>query len=146
MSRSSRVRIACVALTAASLAGCTTTMKMEGKLQLEGPLTLSEGSYVGSEMFDRLEVGSDAMWSVALFGEPDQRTTLGDGSSVWRWTFRHYAMDTSLSPSLLLSPTESSDDDDAEADPEKVREPERTTITNTYVHVVHGRVDSKWQD
>jgi len=121
-------------------------MKMEGKLQLEGPLTLSEGSYVGSEMFDRLEVGSDAMWAIALFGEPERRTTLGDGSSVWRWTFRHYAMDTSLSPSLLSVGDRAGRDEDAQADAERTGGPERMTITNTYVHVVDGRVDSKWQD
>ena len=132
-------------VASAALTGCSSTMRLEGKVQLEGPLTLSEGPYVGREMFDRLEVGSDAMWAIALFGEPTQRTTLSDGSRVWRWTFRHLALDTSISPSLLsvgrASEDAGSDDEDA-----RDHEPARMTITNTYVRVVDDRIDAKWRD
>lgn len=111
-------------------------MRIDGPLEvrIEGPLVFSDGSYISDENFARLEVGSDAGWAVALFGEPDQRTTLSDGTEVWRWQFRHVG----TNPSLVSI---------GEGDVENPTSPDlkSTMVVTTFVHVRDGLVIDKWR-
>lgn len=89
------------------LAGCSDHMKldssMEGKLetviradgplqlqvQMQGPTIRYEGTYISDELLEYVKIGkSTDEWIVAVFGEPDARSVLKDGSEVWRWTYR----------------------------------------------------------
>lgn len=126
-----------------ALAGCSTPVRLEGNFTVEGPLNVSEGSYVGRRTFERLDVGADAKRAIALFGEPDATTELADGSSVWRWSFKHYSIDPSLSPALLSLGGE---DESADSEGDDENSPPRMMFLNTYVHVVDAEVVSKWQD
>ncbi len=70
-----------------------TTVKVEGPLQLQmqiqGPTIKYEGTNISDELFGIIKVGVTADdWLLAVFGEPDARSTLRDGSEIWRWTYR----------------------------------------------------------
>lgn len=48
-----------------------------------------EGTWVGEELLDHVDVKETrADWVLAVFGKPDARAELGDGSEIWRWTYR----------------------------------------------------------
>jgi hypothetical protein len=54
-----------------------------------GGLTIEyEGTMITLPVFNMVEVGSSAEYAYALFGDPDFKSTLSDGSSVWRYAYR----------------------------------------------------------
>ncbi|MGD9692752.1 MAG: hypothetical protein AB7G17_05875 [Phycisphaerales bacterium] len=118
-----------------ALAGCG-TMRVEGTMKLEGPLTLTQGSYISDATYDRLAIGDDSQWALAMFGKPDQKTMLADGSEVWRWTFQHMHTDPSL---LSIGKGKDSDEPTEQPEVQNVR------FINTYVHVRSGEVVDKWR-
>ena len=66
-------------------------------VQLQGPSVEYEGVYVSDALLERLQVGTTtADWVTAVLGEPTSRTTLGDGSEIWKWTYRPIRHQTSL--------------------------------------------------
>ena len=118
---------------------------MDGTFRMEGPLVLSEGSYVSDAMFESLEEGSHKSWAIGIFGQPDQRTTLEDGSELWRWTFLQTQTDIGVNPSLL-SLGDGKDEKGKTAEEAMMSsQSSKTVITNTYVHIVRDRVEAKWR-
>lgn len=46
------------------------------------------GKYVSETTMEKISPGeTTAGWVLATLGEPDQRSTLEDGSEVWRWNY-----------------------------------------------------------
>lgn len=68
-----------------------TSLKLEGpiEMRLQGPTVRYEGTYVSDELFALVKAGETTDdWLIAVFGEPDARAELRDGTSIWRWTYR----------------------------------------------------------
>ena len=128
-----------LALVACSLTACS-PIQFEGKMSVEGPLTMTEGTYISDRAFDRLEVGSESAWAIALFGEPEQKTQLSDGAEVWRWDFRHVGIDPSLLNFGGGSDTKS--DEEGENSMPDLR---NVQFSSTYVLIREGRIADKWR-
>lgn len=67
--------------------------KLEGpiqiQMQMQGPSVKYEGTYVSEKLLDRVNVGETRSdWLVAVFGEPTGKAVLGDGSEIWKWSYR----------------------------------------------------------
>lgn len=46
------------------------------------------GSYIGPQSFTQIEPGTTTgEWVLATFGEPTSRSSLSDGTEVWKWTY-----------------------------------------------------------
>lgn len=127
--------IAC-ALCALSLSACS-PIEVQGKFTLEGPLTTTEGTYISDRTYELLDVGAEQAWAVALFGEPDHRTTLSDGAEIWRWTFRHIGLDPTLLSFGGGDEKDSEDGLDTGAS--------NVSIRTTFVLIREGRIADKWR-
>lgn len=67
------------------------TLKLDGpvEIRMQGPTVRYEGTYISDELLELVDAGeTTGEWVIAVFGEPDARTQLHDGSSIWRWTYR----------------------------------------------------------
>ena len=65
-----------VLFVAPLLPGCIITSKGD---------TSHSGQYISAETFSKVEPGTSSGFVLATFGEPSTRTTLDDGSQIWRW-------------------------------------------------------------
>jgi hypothetical protein len=66
-------------------------------IQLEGPSVEYEGTYVSEALIERIQLGTTgADWILAVVGEPQSRTTLDDGSEIWKWVYRPTGSQQSL--------------------------------------------------
>lgn len=81
------------------------TTPFEARLALEGPIEVSmqmpsviyDGTYISEEQFKWIEEGeTTGEWVIAALGEPDFKSTLSDGSEIWRWSFRPTAAQSNL--------------------------------------------------
>jgi hypothetical protein len=81
------------------------TSPFEARLALEGPIEISmqvpsvtyDGTYISEEQYKWLEEGeTTGEWVIAALGEPDFKSTLSDGSEIWRWSFRPTAAQGNL--------------------------------------------------
>lgn len=82
---------ATVLLAAANMSGCLIGSRSDVR---------TTGNYIGPQTFSQVQPGStDAEWVLATFGEPNSRSTLSDGSEIWKWT---YTKTKSGSGSLLF--------------------------------------------
>jgi outer membrane protein assembly factor BamE (lipoprotein component of BamABCDE complex) len=61
--------------------------------------TEASGTYVSPETISRIEPGKPAAYVVALLGEPDTKTEVGEGRELWKWS---YAEKKTSSGSLLF--------------------------------------------
>jgi hypothetical protein len=71
----------------------TTAIKLEGPVQLQmqvqGPIVKYEGTYISDDLFGQIQVSKATDdWILAVLGEPDARSTLRNGTEIWRWTYR----------------------------------------------------------
>ncbi|MGH7132710.1 MAG: hypothetical protein ACREJO_12265 [Phycisphaerales bacterium] len=67
--------------------------KLEGpiqiQMQMQGPTVKYEGTFVSEKLLEHVKVGETRSdWLVAVFGEPTSRAVLGDGSEIWKWSYR----------------------------------------------------------
>lgn len=96
-----------ILITIATMLGCADHLsletKMDGELatslrldgpiemqvQMQGPTIRYDGTYISDELLEHVEIGKATdEWILAVFGEPDARSQLKDGSEIWRWTYR----------------------------------------------------------
>ncbi len=66
-------------------------MKIEGPIQmtLQGPTITYAGTYVSEKLLEQVqEQRTTGEWVLAVFGEPDERKALSDGSEIWKWHYR----------------------------------------------------------
>lgn len=75
----------------------TTPIPVQGTVTLQGPIQLnipglsggSTGTFITEELFKMVkEEVTTGEWVIAVFGEPDFRSSMSDGTEIWRWTFR----------------------------------------------------------
>lgn len=60
----------------------------------------AEGRYIGPDTINKIEPGvTTREWVAAVLGEPTTRTTLTDGSEIWKWSSKKV---TRSSGSLFL--------------------------------------------
>ncbi|MDX2115843.1 MAG: hypothetical protein SFZ24_09545 [Planctomycetota bacterium] len=128
-----------LALTGA--AGCgETRMIMDGTMRLEGPIQMQtsftgpsvsyNGTYISDALLERVEPGTTrADWILAVFGEPDQRAMLTDGTEIWKWTYRPSSQELSM-----VSLFGNSEDKPASA------------ARNVFVHLAENTVLEAWHD
>lgn len=58
------------------------------------------GTYVGPSTFSEIEPGvTTEKWVIAALGEPTSKSTLDDGTSLWKWSYRK---DKSSSSAVFL--------------------------------------------
>lgn len=102
-------RVACVAVVPAFalIGGCMDKMAMDLKgdmnlkgdlaLKFEGPIQMKvdgptiryQGTYISESLLEQVQDGrTTGEWVLAVFGEPDERTKLSDGSEIWKWQYR----------------------------------------------------------
>lgn len=87
------------------------------------------GSYVGPSTFNQIEAGNTRQdWVLATLGTPTSKTTLEDGSEIWKWA---YTKTKSGSGSVFLL-YHGSDDS--------------TSPGATFVHLKDGVVIKAWRD
>lgn len=68
-----------------------TSFQIEGpiQMQVQGPTIRYEGTYISDELLDIVKIGTTTDdWILAVMGEPDARTTLRNGTDIWRWTYK----------------------------------------------------------
>ncbi len=71
------------ALTAAAL-----ILPMTGCLVSGSSKSSYEGEYFGSRTVAQIKAGKTTKeWVLATLGEPTHRSTLSDGSELWRWSY-----------------------------------------------------------
>lgn len=78
-----------------------TALRLEGpiqmQVQMQGPTVRYEGTYISDELLEHVTVGEATdEWILAVFGEPDARSKLRNGSEIWRWTYRPVEQQTSM--------------------------------------------------
>lgn len=128
-----------------SLTGCSDSrmalesdMKMEGTLRLEGPIQMQiqgpamkyTGTYISENLLDRVkEKETRADWILAVFGEPEEKGKLNDGTEIWKWIYRPTMQDSSLV--TLFG---------------KDDEPPRPQQSATFLRMREGVVIEKWRD
>lgn len=79
----------------------TTSLKVEGpmqiQMQLQGPTIKYEGTYISDELLELVQVGKTGDdWVLAVFGEPNARGELRDGTQIWRWTYKPVQQQTDM--------------------------------------------------
>lgn len=112
------------------------SMKIEGPIEMsvrmEGPSVAYEGVYISEGLLERVEKGvTRADWLLAVFGEPTARSTLDDGSEIWKWAYMPVRQQGSIV--TLLSTGGGKD------------EPKIQTATS-FVHLREGLVVETWRD
>jgi outer membrane protein assembly factor BamE (lipoprotein component of BamABCDE complex) len=70
-----------------------TALKLEGpmqiQMQVQGPVIRYEGTYISDELLEQVQDGKTTDdWVLAVFGEPNARADLRDGTTIWRWTYK----------------------------------------------------------
>ena len=90
--------------------------------------TETSGTQISPTTLAQVEPGKSADFVLALLGEPSSRTTLADGTEIWKWTYR----ETRRSGGHILFVIDS----------DSTRE---TTLTS-YVELCNGLVVKAWQD
>ena len=66
-------------------------VKIEGPIEMkvDGPTIHYKGTYVSDKALAEVVEGrTTGEWVVAVFGEPDVRVKLSDGSEIWKWQYR----------------------------------------------------------
>jgi len=106
-------------LLSALLPGCLITSSGD---------TSYSGQHISAETFEKVEAGTSKGFVLATFGEPSARTTLEDGSEVWRWT---YTENRSSSGTVIFLLNSSS---------------RKETQHNTFVEFADGVVARSWRD
>jgi outer membrane protein assembly factor BamE (lipoprotein component of BamABCDE complex) len=53
-----------------------------------GSHTKRTGSYISQQTFEQVAPGKKKEFVVAVLGEPSTKTTLSDGTEIWKWMFR----------------------------------------------------------
>ena len=87
-----------------------------------------EGKYVGTTTLEQITPGKDQQYVMALLGEPTHRTSLDDGTEIWRWSYSEKKR--SSGHVLLLIDTDSS----------------RESQHSAYVEFSGGQVVKAWRD
>lgn len=90
--------------------------------------TTRSGKYISSETVQRIEPGKNADYVVAVLGDPSSKQVLGDGTEIWKWSYRERK--TSSGAVFLI------------IDSDQTTETERST----YVELKDGQVARAWQD
>lgn len=62
--------------------------------------TRTSGRPISDATLSQVQAGSTQEYVLALLGEPTRRTTLTDGSAIWKWT--HTRTETSSESFILL--------------------------------------------
>lgn len=73
--------------------------KIEGpiQIQMQGPTIKYEGTYISDPLYEIVKPGETTSdWIIAVFGEPNVRTELRDGTEVWRWTYKPIAQESAI--------------------------------------------------
>lgn len=141
--RSFSVAAGCVGLL---LSACgDSRMSMDGKMtfdgavSLEGPIQIQmsgpsitySGSYVSERLFEQIKIGvTRDEWILAVLGEPDARSSLSDGTELWRWTYQPASQQGSL---LTVWQTGGKDEPNVKQ-------------SITIVEFRNGLVSAKWRD
>ena len=126
------------------LNACAQPMRADAKLDLhgtfaiEGPIQMQlsasgmahEGTYISKELMGFVKVNeTTGEWVLAVFGEPDFKSTLSDGTEIWRWSYRPLGSEAAL---VRLF------------DKQKEEDPQPQPVTNV-LQVRDGKVIAKWQ-
>lgn len=90
--------------------------------------TTRSGKYISAETVQRIEPGKGQDYVFALLGDPSSKQVLGDGTEIWKWTYRERK--TSSGAVFLI------------VDSDQTTETERAT----YVEFQGGQVVRSWQD
>jgi len=53
-----------------------------------GSHTKRTGSYISQQTFEQVAPGKKKEFVVAVLGEPSTKTSLSDGTEIWKWMFR----------------------------------------------------------
>lgn len=105
------------------------TLPLGGCLVSGSSKETMSGTYVGPSTFAEIEPGTTTeKWVLAALGEPTSKSTLDDGSSLWKWAFRK---DRSSSSAVFLVFGGSS---------------RKETEGATFVQIRDGIVVKAWQD
>lgn len=87
------------------------------------------GAYVGPSTYSQIEPGTTRQdWVLATLGEPCTRTTLEDGSEIWKWSYTRTKSGRG-SVFLLYSGSD-----------------QRSEPGATFVQLCNGIVVKKWQN
>lgn len=61
----------------------------DSEMGIKQPSVRYEGVYVSEDLMERVQIGeTTGEWILAVIGEPMERSTLSDGTEIWRWEFR----------------------------------------------------------
>src|SRR5262249_4578870 len=119
MNRVQLLRIASVGTLAILASSCIITSNAH---------TSRSGKYVSAETLAHVEPGKSQEYVIAVLGDPTSKTSLSDGTEIWRWTWRERK--TSSGAVLFV------------IDADKSSENEHST----YVEFRDGVVSKSWQD
>ena len=58
-------------------------------MRVSGGTVKYEGTYISGDLLEMVQVNhTTGDWLLAVFGQPTDRSTLDDGSEIWRWVYR----------------------------------------------------------
>ena len=113
----------------APLAALTASLPLAGCVVIDtNSHTERSGTEISPTTLAQIEPGKPTEFVIALVGEPSSRTSLSDGTEIWKWTYREKR--TSGGHILFVV--------DSDSTSEKTR--------TTYVEICAGQVVKAWQD
>jgi len=86
------------------------------------------GNYVSPETFEQVKVGTSTEYVTAILGEPSSKSTLSDGTEIWKW--RYTEVRESHGGVIFVVNSRKTTD----------------SVHNSYVEFQDGKVARAWRD